>query len=573
MSDVKPATEWTLRNYTKIKRPFVQLRAISTNTADAFKSSLSSRGEQIPESNSSPTLDAMTKVTKLAGSLSLSLRNSYSDDEGNLSTLPDPRNKPRSLSTEIPTQNSHHPDLSSEVTALSNKLINAINHQTSLDDILSATQHELTALQERSKFLERENKKYVDLLEQGFLVKKSSVDSLKAKLNATILEERRRREEVEREKEVMEQELETLTAALFEEANKMVTNAREEARRENYEVQRKNDQLKAQVADNESLMVSLQDQLSELKQVMEQMTMEHDDQTYQTSPSSPGFSKSYSKGYQTDDTDVTHLPPYHEPATPTHPTNLTHLLQTVLRTDLPSYHEFISLLRMSKNGTAGNRTSTGSYSSIGVSLGLANHSGSLNNSSLPLSTAATLPGTPNTPASTTNSHYTAGHGSATPLKDTKFYKRALVEDIEPTLRLDNAPGLSWLARRTVINAVCEGTLIVEPMPSSSKNVAYSCALCGESRNEPEYIRSYRFKTNENENAQRYPLCKYCVGRMRSTCDFLGFLRILKDGHWRCDDEESEKSAWEESVRLREQMFWSRLGGGVVPVVHQWDKII
>jgi len=41
--------------------------------------------------------------------------------------------------------------------------------------------------------------------------------------------------------------------------------------------------------------------------------------------------------------------------------------------------------------------------------------------------------------------------------------------------------------------------------------------------------------------------------------------MLRDGHWRTDDEESEKCAWEESVRLREQMFWSRMGGGVIPV--------
>ncbi|POS86099.1 hypothetical protein EPUL_001771 [Erysiphe pulchra] len=515
----------------------------------------------------------MTEVTKAPGRISHNLHSSLGNEEGDLSTLPDPRTSALRTSSESPTPSLYHPDLSSEVTTLSNKLINAINHQTSLDDTLSATQHELAALQQRSKFLEQENKKYLDLIEQGFLLRKSNVDSIQEKLNATILEERRKREEAERQKEKMEQEVLNLTATLFEEANKMVSIAREDAKRESYEAQRKNDQLKCQVADNESLMRSLQDQLAELKQLMEQMTTEHDDQTNQTSPSSPGFSKSYSKGYQTDDTDITHLPPYHEPATPTHPTNLTHLLQTVLRTDITSYQEFISLLRMSKNTTAGNRASTGSYSSIGVSLGLASHSGPSTNSSTPLSTATTSPATPNTSTSTSNSHSSLGHSSTTPLKDTKFYKRALVEDIEPTLRLDNAPGLSWLARRTVINAVCEGTLIVEPMPSSTKNLACLCALCGESRDEPEYMRSYSFKTNENENAQRYPLCKYCVGRLRSTCDFLGFLRILRDGHWRGDDEESEKSAWEESVRLREQMFWSRLGGGVIPVVHQWDKII
>ncbi|KAG4218358.1 hypothetical protein PC116_g33162 [Phytophthora cactorum] len=42
--------------------------------------------------------------------------------------------------------------------------------------------------------------------------------------------------------------------------------------------------------------------------------------------------------------------------------------------------------------------------------------------------------------------------------------------------------------------------------------------------------------------------------------------MVKDGHWRAEDPESERAAWEESVRLRDQMFWSRIGGGVVPVI-------
>ena len=118
-----------------------------------------------------------------------------------------------------------------------------------------------------------------------------------------------------------------------------------------------------------------------------------------------------------------------------------------------------------------------------------------------------------------------------------------------------------------MNAVCEGTMVVEPMPAATKAYAFACSLCGETRKDSSHSRAHRFRTSENENAQRYPLCRYCLGRVRSTCDFLGFLRILKDGHWRADDEESEKAAWEESVRLREQMFWCRIGGGVVLASH------
>ena len=229
---------------------------------------------------------------------------------------------------------------------------------------------------------------------------------------------------------------------------------------------------------------------------------------------------------------------------------------------------------MSKNVPTNSRVSSGSYGHIGLGLGLSNyaqattHAAPTNGSSSSLSTNATLNSspatTPTTPASTVSTNSTNGPNSLTPLKETKFYKRALAEDIEPTLRLDTAPGLSWLARRNVLNAVCEGNLVVEPMPASTKNFVFACSLCGETRKDPDHIRTHRFRTSENENAQRYPLCKYCLGRVRSTCDFLGFLRILKDGHWRADDEESERAAWEESVRLREQMFWCRMGGGVVP---------
>jgi len=355
----------------------------------------------------------------------------------------------------------------------------------------------------------------------------------------------------------------------------MVITAREEAQKEHDIVQKRNDQLKAQLVDMESLLKSHQEQLAELKQVMEQMTEERDDQTNQTSPSTPGLSKFDSKDDHMNDSEAVHsaVP---EPVSPTYPTSFTHLLQTVLRTDLASYDDFTSLLRMSKNVPANSRVSSGSYGHIGLGLGLSNytqsttHAAPTNGSSSSLSTSATLnssPATPTTPASTVSTTSTNGPNSLTPLKETKFYKRAVAEDIEPTLRLDAAPGLSWLARRTVLNAVCDGTLVVEPTPSSTKNSAFSCSLCGETRKDPGHLRTHRFRTSESENAQRYHLCKYCLGRVRSTCDFLGFLRILKDGHWRADDEESERAAWEESVRLREQMFWCRVGGGVIPVHH------
>jgi len=136
-----------------------------------------------------------------------------------MSTLLDPRS--RVTSPAMPSTPLQHPDLNDEVATLSNKLINAINHQTNLDDILSATRHELEASRERIRQLERENQEHSELLASGTLVKKSIAEADKRKLVLSLADERRHRGEIEKEKKNIELELESLTTALFEEANKV----------------------------------------------------------------------------------------------------------------------------------------------------------------------------------------------------------------------------------------------------------------------------------------------------------------------------------------------------------------
>jgi chromosome segregation ATPase len=116
-----------------------------------------------------------------------------------------------------------HPDLSNEVATLSNKLINAINHQTNLDDTLSATRHELESARERIKQLEQENQEQAATLIREASIQKSTAEAEKSKFLASLAEERRQRAEVEKEKKNIELELENLTTALFEEANKVDT--------------------------------------------------------------------------------------------------------------------------------------------------------------------------------------------------------------------------------------------------------------------------------------------------------------------------------------------------------------
>lgn len=332
------------------------------------------------------------------------------------------------------------------------------------------------------------------------------------------------------------------------------------ARKETEASEKRNDQLKQQLNDAEVLQHSLQEQLQDLKCVMEKMSAHGDDESNTlattTAPSTPGITPADKMSKLFEAANLTPNTPGSEEISPDHPLHFTHLIHPILRSDLNSFKEFQEMLRINTRSAPASRVSSGNYGSLNV-LGL----GSLTNNS-----TSSLP-TAKSPSSIgTNSPRDSLAGVGLPnLKDEKFYKRALSEDIEPTLRLDIAPGLSWMARRTVLNSITAGSLVVEPNPPPPKfrGPVFPCSLCGEARKGDRYARKFRFKTSESEET-RHPLCDWCLGRVRSTCDYISFLKMVAAGHWRAETEEEKKVAWEESVRLRERMFWSRIGGGVVP---------
>lgn len=352
------------------------------------------------------------------------------------------------------------------------------------------------------------------------------------------------------------------------------------ARKEREVADRRNDQLRAQLNETELLLATHQEQLAQLKDVMQQMSVHRQENelntTSSTAPSTPALG-TLDTMHRLDDSlpspsTATDL----ENITPAPPTSFSHLLHPVLRTDLQAYDDFHTLLSLGRKSSPSSRVASGSFGSLSVTnitnLAAKEHQHTpnrfpSNGSTSSLSNSATFSSSPITPLSANSSVGSRDISiSAAALKETRFYKRALTEDIEPTLRLDTAPGLSWLARRTVVNSMSEGSLVVEPMPAAIRHNVFACSLCGENRKGEEYARTHRFRTSENDNAQRYPLCGFCLNRVRASCDFLGFLRMLKDGHWRADDDEAEFQAWEECVKLRERMFWARIGGGVVPTV-------
>ncbi len=361
----------------------------------------------------------------------------------------------------------------------------------------------------------------------------------------------------------------------------MVVSARQDARTEREVIERRNDQLQAKLNDAELLLASHQEQLAELKSSMQEMSSQRNElETVASTSDAPSTPALENNDRMSKILDALHLSPTNPNGdfTPAPPTSFTHLLSPVLRTDVQAFEDFHALLEVSRKSQPNSRVTSGTYSGfngLGLST-LTNHRDPhhsprfpSNGSTSSLSNLGTHPSTPTTPnlPPSNNSSMSSRDAPVTgiALKETPFYKRVLTEDIEPTLRLDLAPGLSWLARRSVISAMSEGKLVVEPIPGLTANSGYPpCALCGEQGRGERRARMHKFRTSESDTAQRYPLCGYCLNRVRASCDFLGFLRMVKDGHWRTDGLEAESVAWEESVRLREAMFWSRVGGGVIP---------
>jgi hypothetical protein len=550
----------------------------------------------------------------------------FRTDADAMNTLPDPRSPspstPLSRSDSTASGPAHHPELSDEIATLSTKLVNAINHQTNLDDSLQGARHELQIARQHIAQLEAATKKHEELISGGLLVKKEDAESsrklfekvrddeqkrlnkerkeekerlqkewdvvrkqltketadthkLRAAMEKEKIEamkqleqEQLRRAVAEKEKKQMEQELESLTAQLFEEANGMVASARKETEA----CEKRNEQLKGQLQDAEVLLHSHQEQLQDLKAVVEKISSERDENEsnaqISTAPSTPGMAPHDKMSRIFESASLTPATPGVDEIVPDQPLRFSHLINPVLRHDLGAYQDFKNLLKAATKATpAPSRVASGSFGSVNV-LGL---------DRIGLERTDSTRSSPGTPSFPTIGSFPSSIGgyplrdtmstSVPALKDTPVYKRALAEDIEPTLRLDAAPGVGWMAKRTVINSVTAGNLVVEPMPVTTSKFygpVNACALCGENRKGEQYTRRHRFRTSEADDAQRYPLCDYCLGRVRMTCDYIAFLRMIRDGHWRADTDEEINAAWEESVKLRERMFWQRIGGGVVP---------
>ena len=466
-----------------------------------------------------------------------------------------------------------------EVAVLSDKLISAINHQQRLDDNLAEARHELDAANARTAQLEARIKEYESRITTKELMDKDSIEKRYGKINADMEETKKQNEKLSQEKRSLQSEMEALSASLFEEANKMVATANEQKAM----TEKKNQQLRDQIKDGEAVIVSQTEQLTELKLLMQDLGSDHREELAHIdapsiTPASPQVPKNENLARLLEAMNLSPVTPDHPEVVPSPSTQLIHLIKPVCRTDIPCYEDFKLMLsnpnpRSHTPSHAPSRAGSGSYGGLsGLGLGAL----SQNNSSSPnLSMSASnskLAASPGIPGSFSPAPDQKG---PQPLKDTRFFKRLMVEDIEPTLRLDLSPQISWLQRRSILAALADSTLMVEPIPEASQKLYgryTSCSVCGESRKEGQNSRTHAMRTREGEGANKWAVCKLCLEKVRAVGDIIGYLRMVRDGVVKIADLQDEHEAWDEIIRLRERLFWARLSGGVVPAFVPTNKV-
>lgn len=394
--------------------------------------------------------------------------------------------------------------VSVQISSLSTQLIESIDRQSQLEEKLNQAK--------RTIQVQKESVANAGALKEETEVLKNTViekDAILSELNEKVKGEKELRIAAENSVDELNKEIEDLTASLFDEANNMVATARKET----HAIEIKNTKLVEQLKEKDSILETLSLQLKNLKKVIQNL---EDDSSAQstnkrTSLMSDNASSSNSlKKYSTNNSNQQES--FNEPV---YSPNITSI-----RYDLGIYTEFLKFI-------------------------------------------AVLPHCESIKDTTSES---------------KLLRRLINDEIQPIIRLDNASGLGWIVRRTLMSLMMDGLVVVEPLsglnetfqfgPSSPqlngntnvtspgrnspKNshlfnypvdsppiaVYEKCSFCGESRNDViEHARMYVLKTlTKTEDGSlvvtnNFPLCNYCLLKLRQTCEIFAFLRSLKLGAW------------------------------------------
>lgn len=445
-------------------------------------------------------------------------------------------------------------DSDGQTASLNAKLVASFSRIGDLEDALERQQEENVANSRRMRQLEAEKAAWESRVEGGLLVEKAHVQTELTRMMDRVIEETAQRGKAETDKATMESELEALTANLFDEANKMV--ATERVARAGAVAKAGN--LEERLKDNELLMsqteLLMRQQATQMRTLGARVEeLEREKATWQTRSLAPAVT-SIDVGLAKSPLDE------HAPISPTHANFSTAelasrlLVEHLPRYELQNFVKHLLKLRASTLSKPADAPASGA-NAAGLRAGLLAPTASPSTSgSIGPDHQAAL--TAQLPLSTHNSQ--------------AFVKRLVEEDSDPALRLDNAPGLSWLNRRGIASAVLDGSLVIEPafggVPTDR------CTLCGgplDTNNRSSALNNvssgqaamrklmglgsspgwtkwsrqsagsangtatppfqvHVFRTSStSESSSAYPVCSsYCLPRLRGACELWTYVRNI-----------------------------------------------
>ena len=189
-----------------------------------------------------------------------------SDAKGDDSKVQSHQSDPDAQAMVIESLRSQVQDLFSQVSQLNNKLVRSYDRVSDLEDELHVTSQNLRQATIKVGQLELERTQHLSALSTGLLVEKSHVTSELTRLMEKATEEAARRGQAETARAEIEKDLDDLSAGLFDQANRMVAEARiAEARSA-----RKVEETEAALRSAEEIVGALQAQMQTLQTEKEQ---------------------------------------------------------------------------------------------------------------------------------------------------------------------------------------------------------------------------------------------------------------------------------------------------------------
>ncbi|KAI5969335.1 SEC2 [Candida margitis] len=364
--------------------------------------------------------------------------------------------------------------LEEEIGNLSTRLVTAVNRQVELEETVLSLRKSIHELETKNAVLTKSDESYQLILPKYL------------KLQEDFKEANIKKEVAENENGRLKTEVDDLSATLFDEANTMVSNAS----RETHNFKIKNKKLYEEIDEKNIIISNLQDQLQDLKQMFIKI---EDKQRLMVSSShnnTPNLDqKEFGEDNQSvseDDYQVQQLS-----------SSLYAPYMTALRFDLNNYNkDFKGFV----------------YTLIKPEFTL----------------------------------------DLTHLKNLAYFKPIWMEEIESTVtHVPNLPSTTllnrWQKSKVFWSSLIDGRVSIEPIKGYSEGSKSSpgrevapellsvaitdpCAFCGESRSVLlEHCRLHHYKIYEADEVMIaiYPLCHYCVLKLRNLCDFFAKIRLIK----------------------------------------------